>query len=389
MADQGGRFLVSRKTYPPNTVLCREGETCDSIYLLLRGSIQVVSQDRVIRTIDQPGTFVGELTPLFNQPRGTTLVTREQCECIEVPTSYLEDLLEQSPDEGVSLLGIVAERLLRKSEAFRRLEQELSVLRSADEEPSAAAQPAQLRRVILVAAEPLFTAALNYHLVPIGYQVEHMSDPVAVMNNLEELHPDLMIVNGADFPRQWKPLLKLLRDKWGPEESVFILLTPDDFEFDEAAKAAYLNINGLLPVQALSEQIVYRLEELLKRYKSIQDKRKSPRIAPSETEKFELLFTHPGRLAIVGGVVADVSLDGTRFFPWDPALTRDLKVDERIRGCSLRIGGQIVTVNCRVVRNGSNLGLEFESFEGNGDQTLFQYLVERPERELRVAAGRR
>ena len=320
MSDQGGRFLVSRKTYPPNTVLCREGEICDSIYLLLRGSIQVVVQDRVIRTIDQPGAFVGELTPLFNQPRGTTLVTREQCECIEVPVSYLEDLLEQSPDEDVSLLGIVAERLLKKSDAFRRLEQELAAVRGGDQEPSAAAQPAQLRRVILVAKDPLFTAPLNYHLVPIGYQVEHTSDPVALMYDLEELHPDLIIFNGADFPRQWKPLLKLLRDNWGPEESVFILLTPDDFDFDEAAKAAYMNVNGLLPVQALSEQIVYRLEELLKRYKSIQDKRKSPRLAPSETEKFELLFTHPGRRVLVGGVVADVSLDGTRFFPWEPAI---------------------------------------------------------------------
>jgi CRP-like cAMP-binding protein len=389
MADQGGRFLVSRKTYPPNTILCREGEVCDSIYLLLRGSIQVVAQDKIISTIDQTGSFVGELTPLFNQPRGTTLVTREQCECIEVPVSYLEDLLEQSPEEGVSLLGIVAERLLRRSEAFRRLEQELALTRKGEEEPSTTVQPVPLRRVILVAAEPLFAAPLNYHLVPIGYQVEHTSDPVALMNNLEELRPDLIIVNGADFPRQWKPLLKLVRDNWGPEESVFILLTPDDFDFDEAAKAAYMNVNGLLPVQALSEQIVYRLEELLKRYKSIQDKRKSPRLAPSENEKFELLFTHPVRHAIVGGVVADVSLDGTRFFPWDPSLTRDLKVDQRIQGCSLRIGGQIVTVNCRVVRNGSNLGLEFESFEGNGDQTLFQYLVERPERELRLAVGRR
>ncbi len=388
MTAQGGRFLVSRKTYPPNTVLCREGEVCESIFLLLRGSIQVVSQERVIRTVDQAGSFVGELTPLFNQPRGTTLVTREECECVEIPASYLEDLLEQSPEEDVSLLGIVAERLLRKSDAFRRLERELASIRGLEEEPSAAAQPAALRRVILVAADPLFAAPLDYHLMPIGFRVEHTSDPVALMRDLEEIHPELIIFNAADFPRQWKPLLKLVRDQWGPEESVFILLTPDDFPFEEAAKAAYMNVNGLLPVQALSDQIIYRLEELLKRYKSIQDKRKSPRLAPNETERFELLFTHPGRMAIIGGVVADVSLDGTRFFPWDPALTRDLKVDERIQGCSLRVGDQIVTVNCRVVRNGGNLGLEFESFDGNGDQTLFQYLVERPERELRAAAGR-
>ncbi len=159
-------------------------------------------------------------------------------------------------------------------------------------------------------------------------------------------------------------------------------------EVGKAAKAAYLGVNALMPAQVLSERIVYRLEELLKRYKSIVDKRKSPRISPNETERFELLFTHPDRLELIGGVIGDVSLDGARLFPWDAALTRDLRVDQRIRGCSLRIGSEIVTVNCRVVRNGQDLGMEFESFEANGDQTLFQYLVERPDRELRLVTGR-
>ena len=214
MKDPGGRLLVSRKTYPANTVLCHEGEICDRIYLLLRGSMQLVAQDKVVRSIDEPGSFVGELTPLFNQPRATTLVTREECECIEIPASYLEDLLAQSPEEGANLLGILAERLLRKSDAFHRLEKELVGVRRPEEEPLAAARAAELRRVILVAAEPNLLEPLNYHLVPIGYHVEHMSDPVAVMRDLEELDPDMIIFDGADYPRQWKPLLKLLREQW-------------------------------------------------------------------------------------------------------------------------------------------------------------------------------
>jgi CRP-like cAMP-binding protein len=387
MKDQGGRLLISRKTFPPNTVLCHEGEICDSIYLLLSGSIQVVAQDRVVRSVDQPGSFVGELTPLFNQPRTTTLVTREECECIEIPASYLEDLLAQSPEEDLNLLGILAERLLKKSDAFQRLEQELVGLRRTEQGDTEQAAPAQLRRVLLVAAEPSLVDPLNYHLVPVGFRVEHFNDPVVVIRDLEELHPDMIIFNGADFPRQWKPLLKLLREKWGPEESVFILITPEDFQFDEAAKAAYMNVNGLMPIQVLSERVVYRLEELLRRYKSIRDKRKSPRLSPNETERFELMFTHPERLVVIGGVVGDVSLDGAKFYPWDPSLTRDLRVDQRIHECSMRIGADIVTVNCRIVRNGHDLGLEFESFEGNGDQTLFQYLVERPNRELRLVTG--
>ncbi len=49
MTDLGGRLLVSRKSYPPNTVLCREGEPSESIYLLLRGSIQSPIRERSVR----------------------------------------------------------------------------------------------------------------------------------------------------------------------------------------------------------------------------------------------------------------------------------------------------------------------------------------------------
>ena len=65
--DQGNPIF--KQVYPPNTVLCHQGEVCDEIYLLLRGAIQIVTDDQVIQTVDQPGSFVGELTPLFKQPR--------------------------------------------------------------------------------------------------------------------------------------------------------------------------------------------------------------------------------------------------------------------------------------------------------------------------------
>lgn len=390
VADSGDPSVpILKKTYSPNTVLCHQGEICDEIYLLLRGAIQIVSNDHVVRTVDKPGSFVGELTPLFNQPRSTTLVTREECECLTIAAGYLESLLAQSPEEDVNLLGILAERLLRKTDTFRELEHELSLdWGSEDVEPDKIEEEGELRRIVLVARDDTLLETLNYHLMPLGYYVRHTAKPLEAINDLDDGTPDMVIFNSVDFPRQWKPMLKLLREKKSAEESVFVLISESSLPFHEAAKAAFLNANGIIPIDQSGPRLVARLEELLRRYKSIQDRRRSPRLIPFETEKFQMLFTHPVRYVLVSGVVSDISLDGARFTPSDISVTDDLEPDQRIPNCSLRIGGDIISVNSRVARNEKDIGLEFEAFRSDGDQKLFQYLIERPEREMRHATRR-
>ena len=56
VADSGDPGIpILKKTYSPNTVLCHQGEICDEIYLLLRGAIQIVSDDQVLQTVDRVG----------------------------------------------------------------------------------------------------------------------------------------------------------------------------------------------------------------------------------------------------------------------------------------------------------------------------------------------
>jgi CRP-like cAMP-binding protein len=390
MAESSRGLVIAKRSFPANTVLCHQGEICDQIYLLLKGSIRVLADERVIQLVDEPGSFVGELTPFFKQPRSTTLVTADSSECLEIPAAYLENLLIQSPEEDINLLGVFAERLLRKTDAFRRLEEELQYTGPAEGSESPQGGPGELRAVVLVASTDAMLDPLNYHLRPLGYHVTHVSDPLRVIDGLDTSTPDMIVFNAVDFPRQWKPMLSLLRERKTQEESVFVLITNPDFRFEEAAKAAYLNVNGIIPIDLLADRIMSRLQQLLRRYKSIQDRRKSPRLIPNEGERFEMIFTHPKRLAIVAGQITDISLDGSRFVPDDIALVEDMQIGERIRDCSLRIGGKIVTVDCRLVRRERDLGLEFESFGGDGDQLLFQYLIDRPVRDLRrtMQAGR-
>ncbi len=243
-------------------------------------------------------------------------------------------------------------------------------------------------KVLLVAEKDDFKNLLSYHLKPIGFEIVHYRDPVKALDNLEELNPDMILFHSGDFPRHWKPLLKLLRESKSKEEVVFILITGEKMDVDEATKATHLGVNGFVKENFSDKEEIYRLQDLFKRYKSISDKRKFHRFIPAEYDKLEMLFTHPRRAVLVTGSIAEISIQGATFVPDISSLTEDVKVGETISHCSLLAGENLIHVDCTVMRNRGDLGLKFKSFEAGGHHKLFQYIQERPERELKAALGR-
>ncbi len=379
--------VIARETFPSGTVLCAKGEICPNIYLLLSGKVNVSVDDKNISVIEKKGSFIGELGPLINQAGLATITTATDCECIVIPVTYLEDIIAQNAEDRVNLLSILATHLLKKSNILAEIDVDLEDLALGDYE-TRQSKPIQIeetgqRRLLLLAKEEKYVKLLRFHFGPMGFTVSHIGEPEELIQNIDTLDPDIIIYNSVDFPRHWKPLLSMLRERKSTEEAVFILITGEDFEFEEAAKAAYLKVNGIIQENLFEKQVLFQLNDLVRRYKNLSDKRKFSRVVPRSTETYRLLFTHPIRNFIVSGMVSDISLEGTNFIPTDPEQTADLPLDQRISGCSLRIGEQIITVNCRVARNKRELGLEFESFDSDGHQKLFTYLMERADREMK------
>ena len=68
-------------------------------------------------------------------------------------------------------------------------------------------------KVLIVARSDEIKNMLAYHFQPIGFEIDQYNDPVKVINNIDELNPEMILYHIGDFPRHWKPLLKLLREK--------------------------------------------------------------------------------------------------------------------------------------------------------------------------------
>jgi methylmalonyl-CoA mutase cobalamin-binding subunit len=242
-------------------------------------------------------------------------------------------------------------------------------------------------KALVVARSDALKNLLAYHLKPLGFEVFYYSDPVKVLESLEELDPEMILASAVDFPRHWKTLIKVLREKRSKEECVFVLLA-GSLPFEEAAKATHLGVNGIVGADLSDKQQVRQLAQLYRRYRSVKDQRCFHRLVLTARDRVQLVFVHPRNLSIVTGSLAEISIQGAGFKPTDVESTADLRRGEEIPLAALRVGEDIVTLVCRVSRNRGELGLQFTSFESGGHHKLFRFIRSRVERELKEAIAR-
>jgi hypothetical protein len=239
--------------------------------------------------------------------------------------------------------------------------------------------------MLLVAARDEHTATLSYHLKPLGFELERISNPVRALDQLEELDPQAILFHAGDYPRHWKTLLKLVREKKNKEELIFILIAPKGFDIEEAAKASHLGVNGIMREDLSDKKELYRLEELVRRYRELREKRNFTRLIPTNDDSLGFAFTNPRRLSLVVGKIREISIQGASFYPSPASVVSDLPVGHEIRDCSLKVGDEVISVTCRLTRNRDELGFQFLTFEEGGHSKLLKYIQDRSERALKSA----
>nr|AIJ02276.1 putative Crp/Fnr transcription factor [uncultured soil microorganism] len=103
------------RVYPSDTVILREGEVSDSIFLISSGSVQVTLQGtgRPLRSLAilHAGEIFGEMAVLERRPRSATVVAREQCLLLEVAGEEIRKLLAAHLEVQVKLYTLVRDRL--------------------------------------------------------------------------------------------------------------------------------------------------------------------------------------------------------------------------------------------------------------------------------------
>ncbi|MBL8437910.1 MAG: cyclic nucleotide-binding domain-containing protein [Zoogloeaceae bacterium] len=118
-------FLVDaskQMTFPAGTLVIREGDLGDKIYVIEAGRVEVVKalgdDERVLKVLG-PGECFGEMALLDISPRSATVRAMEDCRALEIPAAALFKLYERDLEQFTLLtlnMGREVSRRLRETE---------------------------------------------------------------------------------------------------------------------------------------------------------------------------------------------------------------------------------------------------------------------------------
>ena len=115
------RTLTLRK----NTILMSEGETGESMYIVLSGTIRIFVSDRegheIVLYLEGPGSYIGEISLLDDEPRTASAITLEKSEVLAISKTAFLACLERNPEVAFLIIRSLAQRLRRSTSAIRSL----------------------------------------------------------------------------------------------------------------------------------------------------------------------------------------------------------------------------------------------------------------------------
>ena len=103
------------KTYPPETVICKENAVEFIFYMILEGEFEVTkvinnSEKRLLKTLTA-GDFFGEMALIHNAPRAATVTTLSNVVVLELDKEGFNRVLKRSPSVSMAMVSEISSRL--------------------------------------------------------------------------------------------------------------------------------------------------------------------------------------------------------------------------------------------------------------------------------------
>ena len=116
IADSFTRQLASLgrvRAYPKNTVFITEGDSSDSVFVILTGRVKVFISDteghEMILDTQGPGEYVGEMA-LDGKPRSASVMTLEPSTFAVIGREPVRDHIRQNPDFALDMISKIIDR---------------------------------------------------------------------------------------------------------------------------------------------------------------------------------------------------------------------------------------------------------------------------------------
>ncbi len=116
LTDSFTRELASLgrvRTYPKNTVFITEGDSSDSVFVVLSGRVKVFISDteghEMILDTQGPGEYVGEMA-MDGNPRSASVMTMEPSTFAVVARDPIREAIRNNPDFALDMIAKIIDR---------------------------------------------------------------------------------------------------------------------------------------------------------------------------------------------------------------------------------------------------------------------------------------
>jgi len=112
-----------RVDFPAGHTVFTEGDDSRDLYILIKGSLDVLKGAQTIARIIEPGTLFGEMSFFLDAARTSTVRTATGVAAYRIPRDHIAAFLQEFPDVVIHCVKILAERLEKTSSVLYGLKE--------------------------------------------------------------------------------------------------------------------------------------------------------------------------------------------------------------------------------------------------------------------------
>jgi CRP-like cAMP-binding protein len=124
MTDSDKLFERFGREFPPGTVIFKEGDVGNEMYVIQSGKINITKssrdQEKLLVTLG-PGAFFGEMAIINNKPRSASAVVEESARLLVIGPKTFDAMIRGNAEIAVRMIKILAQRLQEADEQIENL----------------------------------------------------------------------------------------------------------------------------------------------------------------------------------------------------------------------------------------------------------------------------
>lgn len=119
----GGAFDSLLREYPQDAVICRQGDSGDTLFILRSGMLGIYlgELEKPVATITTSGEVIGEMSLLLNEPRTATMRAETPVKLSAIARSDLQQVVEGKADFFIQLGVTLSKRIVQALSLLKHL----------------------------------------------------------------------------------------------------------------------------------------------------------------------------------------------------------------------------------------------------------------------------